>query len=231
MNNQERKIRTEISNFNTNKPMFYPYSIKINRCKGSCNTINNPYAKICVPDQIKNTNLKVFNLLSRTNETRHIKWHKTGKCKCKLDASICNNKQRWNDYRCLCECKELIDKIMCDKGFIWNPSNCECECNKSCDIGEYLDYKNCRCRKKIIDKLVEECSENIDGNEMLYNETLDVIPSSDNETSNSCVVYIILFSVFLIINIPMAIYVYFLLYLKNRSTNSYHFGCLNINGY
>ena len=123
MNNQECKIRTEIINLNTNEPMFYPYSIKINRCKGSSNTINNPYAKICVPDQIKNKNVKAFNLLSRTNEIRHIKWHKTCKCKCTLDASICNNKQRWNDDRCICKCKELIDKGMCDKGFIWNPSN------------------------------------------------------------------------------------------------------------
>ena len=119
---------------------------------------------------------------------------------------------------------------MCEKGFIWNPSNSECECNKSCDIGEYLDYKNCRCRKKIIDKLVEECSENIDGNELLYNETLDAIPSNGNKTSNCCVAYIILFSVLLIINIYMAIYVYFFLFLKNRSTNSHHFDCLNING-
>ena len=125
-----------------------PYSIKINRCKGNCNTINNPYAEICVPDQIKNTNVKVFNLLSRTNETRHIKWHKTCKCKCKLDASICNNKQRWKDDKCICECKELIDKGTCDKGFIWNPSNCECEYDKSCDIRENLDYKICRNRKK-----------------------------------------------------------------------------------
>ena len=57
---------------------------------------------------------------------------------------------------------------MCDKGFIWNPSNCECECDKLCDAGEYLDYKNCECRKRLIVKLVEEYSENIDGNEMLY---------------------------------------------------------------
>ena len=64
---------------------------------------------------------------------------------------------------------------MCDEGFNWSPSNCECECDKSCDIGEYLDYKNCKCRNKLIDKLVEKCSENIDGNEMLYNETLDVV--------------------------------------------------------
>ena len=72
--------------------MFYPYSIKINKCKGSCNTINNRYAKLCFPDTIKNINVKVFNLMSRTNETRHIEWYKTCKCKCRLDASVCNNK-------------------------------------------------------------------------------------------------------------------------------------------
>ena len=165
MNNQGCKIRTEIISLNTNEPMFYTYTIKISSCKGSCNTINNPYAKICVPDQIKNINVQVFNLLSRTNETRHIKWHKTCKCKCTLYASICNDKQRCNGDKCICQCKELIDKRTCDKGFIWNPSNCECECDKSCDIGEYLDYKNSRCRKKIIDKFGAECSENIDVNE------------------------------------------------------------------
>ena len=80
-------------------------------------------------------------------------------------------KKRWNEGKCRCECKELIDKGMYDKGFIWNPSNCESECDKSCDIGEYLDYKNCKCRKQISDKcrLTEECSENINGNEILYN--------------------------------------------------------------
>ena len=171
MNNQEGKIRPEIINVNTNEPLLYPYSIKINKCKGSCNTIIDSSAKICVPDNIKNTNVKVFNLMSRTNETRHIKWNKTCKCRCRLDASVCNNKQRWNKDKCRCECKELIEKEMCNKGFIWNPCNCECECDKSCDIEEYLDYKNCMCRKRIIDKLVKECSESI-----YENETLDIIP-------------------------------------------------------
>ena len=64
---------------------------------------------------------------------------------------------------------------MCDIGSIWNPTNCECECDKLCDVGEYLYYKNCKCRKRLIDKLAEECSENIAGNEMIYNETLNVI--------------------------------------------------------
>ena len=65
---------------------------------------------------------------------------------------------------------------------------------------------------------------------MLYNETLDIISPRDNQTSDSCIVYIVLFFVFLIISIYMAIYVYFIIYLKNRSTNTHYFGCLNING-
>ena len=89
---------------------------------------------------LKNLNIKVFNLMSMIIEKRHIEQHETCKCKCGLDPSACNNKQRWNEDKCRCECNELIDKGVCDKGFIWNPSNCECDCDKSCDIGEYLDY-------------------------------------------------------------------------------------------
>ena len=118
MKNQECKVRPKIINVNSNEPIFYPFSIKTNKCSGSCNNINNPYAKICVPDVIKDLNVKVFNLMSRTNETRHIKWHETCKCKCRLDASVCSNKLRWNNNKCRCECKELIDKGICNKGYI-----------------------------------------------------------------------------------------------------------------
>ena len=95
---------------------------------------------------VRTTSLS-FISMSRTNETRHIKWHETCKCKCRLDASVCNNKLRWNNDKCRCECKGLIDKGICDKGYIWNPSNCKCECDKSCDFSECLDYENCKCRK------------------------------------------------------------------------------------
>ena len=100
--------------------------------------------------------------MSRTNEKRHIKWHETCKFKCRLDASVCNDKQHWNDDKYRCECKELIDKSICYKRYAWNASNCKCECDKSCDFGAYLDYENCKCRKRLVDKLVEECNENID---------------------------------------------------------------------
>ena len=72
--------------------MYFHFSIKKSKCSGSCNNINNPYAKVCVPDLVENLNIKVFNLISRTNETRHIEWHETCKSKCRLDGSVCNNK-------------------------------------------------------------------------------------------------------------------------------------------
>ena len=136
MINQACIVRLEIINLNSNEPTFYRFSIKTSKWT------------------------------NETNETRHIKWHETCKCECRLDASVCNNKQRWNDDKCWCECKELIDKGVCDKGYAWNPSNCKCECDKSCDVGEYLDYENCKCRKRLVDKLVEECVENIDEAEL-----------------------------------------------------------------
>ena len=56
------------------------------------------------------------------------------------------------------------------KDFFFNPSNCECECDKSCDIGEYLDYSNCKCRKKLIDPIIEKCTENIEQTKPVENE-------------------------------------------------------------
>ena len=87
MNNQECKVRPEIVNVNSKETVFFPFSIRASKCSGSCNNINDLYAKWCAPDVVKNLNFKVFNLLSRTNETRHIKWHETCKYKCRLDAS------------------------------------------------------------------------------------------------------------------------------------------------
>ena len=73
MNNQECNVRPEIVDVSSNNPIFYPFSVKINRCSGNCNSINDLYAKICVPDVVKNVNVKVSNLMSETNETRSIK--------------------------------------------------------------------------------------------------------------------------------------------------------------
>ena len=162
MGNQEFKTRTQVVNVNGDEPVFFSFSIETSKCSGSCNNINYPYAKICVPDVVKNLNVKLFNLMSRTKEARHIQWHETCKCECKIGANVCNNKQRWNKDKCRYECKELVDKGMCDKGFIWNPHNYECECDKTCDVGEYLDYENCKYRKTLVGKLFDECAETVE---------------------------------------------------------------------
>ena len=67
--NHECKVRPQIVNVNSNEPVFYPFSIKTSRSSSSCNNINDPYAKMCVSDVVKNINVKVFNLMSKTNET------------------------------------------------------------------------------------------------------------------------------------------------------------------
>ena len=162
MNNQKCKARPEIININSNNPVFYSFSIKAGKCSGNCKNVNDLYAKICVPEAAKDFNGKVFNLMSRTNETRLIKWHETCKSRCRLDAIAFNNKQRWNNDKILCECKELIDKDEYHEGYARNPSNSESECDKTCDVGEYLDYENCKCKKSFVDNLVDECEENID---------------------------------------------------------------------
>ena len=107
-----------------------------------------------------------------------------------------------DEDKCRCECKELIDKGVCDKRFIWNPSNCECECDKSCGVGEYLDYLNCKYRKKLVDKLIEECTENIEQTSLVEGE-------NENKHENKysfCILFIVLFPLTLAINIGIAIY-------------------------
>ena len=141
-----------------------------------------------------------------------IKWHETCKCKCRLHASVCNNKQRWNNDKCQCECKELIDKGICDKKYTWNPSNCKCQCDKSCDFNAYLDYENCKCRKRLVDKLIEEYKKNIE-------ETSLTKINSTKCKSNSCILYIVLFSIFFTINIGTAIYFVYYKYINRSKEN------------
>ena len=64
-----------------------------------------------------------------------------------------------NKDKCRCECNELIDKRECDKRFIFHPYNFQCDCDKSCNTGQNLDYSDCKCKKKLVDLLIEECTE------------------------------------------------------------------------
>ena len=160
-----------------------------------------------VLDVVKNINVKVFNLMSRINETRQIVWHETCKCVCRLTEAICNAKQLWNKDKCQCKCKkDMINKLVCDKGYIWKPSTCSCECDKLYNVGQYLDYKSCVRRKSVIDRMVEECINVVDG-DAIYDKSLSDCPSR--------MPYVVLFIVFLLISeIVGGFFVY---YYRNRS--------------
>ena len=102
--------------------------------------------------------------------------------------------------------------IKCDKGFIWKPSNCECECDKNCDIGEYLDYENCKCRKKLVEKLINECTETIDETKLA---NITFTKNENNYEHNSCIVYIVLmivvFTIFTGITVYLVYYNWYLI--------------------
>ena len=136
--NQKCMPRPKILDVNegVGEALFYPYNVLVNKCSGSCNTLDNPMTKMCVPNVIKRVNMQVYNFLMRLNETRNVLWHEICKCVCKLNSSVCNNKQIWNDDTCRCDCNEdFTDIISCNKGYMWNPSTCECQCDNWCKTG------------------------------------------------------------------------------------------------
>ena len=137
---------------------FYPYSVLVNKCSRSCNTLDDLMAKMCVPNIIKRVNMKVYNFLIRLNETRNVLWHESWKCVCQLNSSVCNSRHIWNSDTCRCDCNEDFAGIInCDKEYSWNPSTCACECDMWCKPGQYLDYKKCVCKNKLIGRVITEC--------------------------------------------------------------------------
>ena len=169
--------------------LFYPYNVLVNKCSGSCNTLDDPMAKLCVPDIAKRVNMRVYKFFMRLNETRIVLWHESCKCVCRLNSSVCNSKQIWNSDTCKCDCNEDFASIMtCNKGYMWNPSTCACECDMWCKPGQYLDYKKCVCKNKLIGNIISECTSLI--NETMMNNKMSI--TNDDTTTN---IFIGLFSV------------------------------------
>ena len=204
--NQECMPRPKILDVNegVGEAVFYPYNVLVNKCSGSCNTLNDPMAKMYVPGIVKRVNMQVYNFLMRLNETRSALWHESCKCVCKLNSSVCNNKQIWNSDTCKFECNEdFVSIINCTKGYMWNPSTCECRCDTCCKPGQYLDHKNCICKNKLISRVIEECAS-------VINETMT--NNKDNIDNNNTIrnVFIGLFSVLLIVGIVcFCVFAYF----------------------
>ena len=203
--NQKCMPRPKILDVNegVGEALFYQYNVQVNKCTGSCNTLDNPIEKLFVPNAIKGLNMKVYNFLTMLNETRNVLWHENCKCVCKLNSSVCNNKQIWNSNTCRCDCNEdFAGMINCAKGYMWNPSTCECQCDMWCKAGQYLDHKNCVCKNKLVGRLISECTS-------VINETM--MNNNDNNNDNNfykimAYVFIGLFLISLVICFCVFIY-------------------------
>ena len=189
--NQKCMPRPKILDVNesVSEALFYLYNVLANKCSGNCDTLNNPMAKLCVPNIIKKTNMKVYHFLMRLNETHNVLWHESCKWVCLLNSSVCNSKHIWNSDTCRCDCNEdFVDIINCTKGYMWNPSTCECQRNMWYKPGQYLDYKNCICKNKLISRVISECTS-------VVNKTM--INNRDNITNDNTATYWIIFNTFI----------------------------------
>ena len=99
--------------------------------------------------------------MSEVNETRFLVQHESCECKCGSNENVCNSKQKWNHDECCCECKELDYCSFCKNDYMWNPSTGDCEYNKAFKIEEYLDIKNCSCKKRLFVQLLLTCEDEI----------------------------------------------------------------------
>ena len=198
--------------------LFYPYNVLVNKCSRSCNTLDNPMSKICVPKLIKNVNIKVYNFLMMLNETRNVLWHESCKCVCKLNSSVCNNKQIWNGDTCRCDCNEDFAGIInCAKGYTWNPSTSECQCDTWCKPGQYLYHKNCVCKNKLVGRLISECTSII--NETMNNNNNNYDNNNYNDYNAITYVFTGLFSLLLLVIICFCVFACFKRF-KSKYTNN-----------
>ena len=203
--NQKCMPRPKILDVNEGigEALFYLYNVLVNKCIASCNTLDDPMSRICVPNIIKNVNIKVYNFLMRLNETRNVLWNESCKCVCLLNSSVCNYKQIWNSDTCSCDCnKDFAGIINCTKGYMWNPSTCECQCDIWCKPGQYLDHKNCICKNKLVARVIAECTN-------VVNETM--MNNVDYKGNDNTITYIFigLFSILFFRIVCFCLFAYF----------------------
>ena len=103
---------------------YNSFAVNLDRCVGSCNTINDLSNKVCVPNKTEDLNLSIFNMITGINESKTLTKHISCKRKCKFDEKICKSNKWWNNYKCRCECKK---HHICEKDCVWNSATCNCE--------------------------------------------------------------------------------------------------------
>ena len=105
----------------------YTFTVELDRCFGSCNTINDLSNKVCIPNKTGDLNLSIFNMVVGINQSKTLTKHISCKCECKFDDTKCNSNQWWNNDKCRCEFQK---HHICEKDYVWNSATYNCENGK-----------------------------------------------------------------------------------------------------
>ena len=168
LSNQKCEIQLTLINLHPNEYSqelrYSPFAVKLDKCVGSCNTLNDSSNKACVPNKTEDLNIHVFNTITGKNESKILTKDISCECKCKFDKRKCKSNQKWNNDKCRCECEK---HHICEKDYIWNPATC------SCENGKYL--------ASIIDDSVFTYDEIIDRKAKSNDEETKTIRTNFNE--------------------------------------------------
>ena len=104
LSNQKCMIQPTLINLHPNEYsqefQYYPFAVKLDRCVGSCNTLNDLSNKVCVPNNSEDLNLSKFNMITGINESNILTKDISCKCKCRFDGKKCKSDQWWNNDKC-----------------------------------------------------------------------------------------------------------------------------------
>ena len=141
LSNQKCLNQTTLTNLHPNECnqelRYNQFVVNVDRCRGSCNTLNKLSSRVCVLNETEDLNLHAFNMITGINESRILTKHISCKCECKFYSKKSNSNQKWNKNKCRCECESPKEHHVCEKAYILNPSTCSCENSKY--VGNIID--------------------------------------------------------------------------------------------
>ena len=120
LSNQKCMAQTTLINLHPNEYSrdfhCYPFTFtKLDRCVGSCNTLNDLSNKVCAPNKTEDLNRNMLNIITGINQLKTLTKHISCECKCKFDGRKCNSDQWWNNGKFLCGCKK---RHACEKDYV-----------------------------------------------------------------------------------------------------------------
>ena len=161
LSSQKCLTQSALTNLHPNKynqELHYDsFAVNLDRCAGSCNTLDDLFNEVCVPNETEDLTLHTFNMITVINQSRTLTKHISFKSECKFDSKICNSNQKWNNDKCWCECKNPKEHYMRKKIYFWNLATCSCE--------------NGKCARSITDSVVI-CDEIIDATKTVPTKTI-----------------------------------------------------------